>query len=1547
MTIFLASSVTPAVAIYLVNLAIAAVLISSCGLLAVLLFSRQSAPVRHAILVSTLVLTLLAPGMTWLACQNGWGQIAAIALADDEAKRPTPAPEAAPEKDPAVRTTPDTSLPDSALPAFPFALKLRKSASQEDTRAITSAPAAPQASAPQSKESPANPPAAVSWRHIAIALAAWVWLLGTLIGAGRVARGFLVLRRFRRSLEVPSLDRLELAAGEAAKVFGIKRLPPIRVSTRAPAPLSLGLVHPLIVLPTHLAEKGDAEQLRAILVHEMAHLVHHHHWIGLMQWLAGIMFWWNPLLHRVNRGILQLREEICDDHVLQSHADGREFARVLVDLAAQLTDLPRIPATLAILETGYSDFQHRITNLLDKERTIVTRMTRKAVFSVMLFGLAILFAVPLAGLRAEQKSNVVNAARRTTAPVIAPTAGTDPRQPAPVATTAPVSAAKRTMRVRVLGPDGKPMQGVKVHASIWTHEPSFKHNRDYASDADGWTTVELPKTLDILRLWTYSPRNPPLFMDWEQKWFDAKKRLPDEFVFRLEKGVTIGGSVKNLEGKPIVGARIGVECYSPSFPEEQQEAMGKRPIVSPHLAEGRDVITDADGRWKLDNAPADKKYKITFNVNHPDYVSDFYFGRMQNDQKVTSEDLRQQKATIVMRRGTLVSGKVTDPNGKPVAGAVVAWGRDPYMDTSSDQMFRHEVHTDVSGVYCLPPMPANGPDLRLTVMAEGWSPDMRVVSYAPKNAPADFQLKPGKHLRLRFVDESGKPVPEVYVSIASWRGGQSLYNTKHPIVLDTRIPEKSDKHGVYEWTWAPEDKVEYSFGKEGYKYESKVIAADGAEHEIRLSTARAGDNDTGELRFKSADEESSENNAEMRLLRFFSFQWRLATVQEELHLTDRQKEQITALFARPEPYLSDPKKRKEATEKSYQRLQVILLPKQLVRAGEIALQAEGTQALYDQDFVKALVITGDQQTELRAIYREAIDALGKKNPSPADPTKLSKEQMRALMEQSAATEKAMFGKFLNLLSRQQRTKYEQMIGKKVDADRLWKESIDAALKEFELEKHKSPATPKPVYSPDKQRGVGQSIAPATAQAVVTAAPAPRSFTTPNTPPLPQDVAKAMMVLLDRPPAAEKDRIAAGLAVLRSCGLGDGSNGYPKERAMRELIRIGKPAASKLTEELDATKRDHDLRDFGFVLRGIGDPRAVPALIRAIPRIAQPTNSDCGYTINNDRELLKFMQENDSTRVFLKEYPELSAVKYPGSDTMFSYGRPINEILPALQKITGENHRWRELAFTNIADVGGSGESAEQNRLKRLEFQKLAVRWADWWDKNWQKFVKDEDEAEIEPTRRVLAKNAEELAQLTPQPMSGFPVGKDVALGGGMSWPSIISFDDPRMMYRSEACIDLDTGRMPLPPDELVKTSSPGTPSPALLSWAEKESVNLIGMKFRPKGSEKSYFAFQPHSMKVWRIDIRRYDHLEEELQKDSKLDLPEPWEGPIASLDEKSGQIDDSHPASFLFLTKRGICGTIRVRSKEAYSTPKAGTPASRVESPFQLQYIYRSDKSK
>ncbi|MGO9113060.1 MAG: hypothetical protein ACLP9L_27830, partial [Thermoguttaceae bacterium] len=99
-----------------------------------------------------------------------------------------------------------------------------------------------------------------------------------------------------------------------------------------------------------------------------------------------------------------------------------------------------------------------------------------------------------------------------------------------------------------------------------------------------------------------------------------------------------------------------------------------------------------------------------------------------------------------------------------------------------------------------------------------------------------FQLKRGKTLRVRFVDGSGRPIPEVGVGIKCWRGCKSLYNTKHPIVLETQIPNQAGKNGVYEWTWAPDDEVQYQFYKEGYDaLTSQSIIADGAEHTITLA----------------------------------------------------------------------------------------------------------------------------------------------------------------------------------------------------------------------------------------------------------------------------------------------------------------------------------------------------------------------------------------------------------------------------------------------------------------------------------------------------------------------------------------------------------------------------------------------------------------------------------------------------------------------------------------------------------------------------------------
>ena len=93
--------------------------------------------------------------------------------------------------------------------------------------------------------------------------------------------------------------------------------------------------------------------------------------------------------------------------------------------------------------------------------------------------------------------------------------------------------------------------------------------------------------------------------------------------------------------------------------------------------------------------------------------------------------LRAGTATITMKGGLSVTGTVTDPEGRPVAGAVVVRGEDPYREWGSQ-----EVRTDARGVYRLPPLP-RGP-LTITVVAPGWMPVQKKIDLQPGLKPVDF-----------------------------------------------------------------------------------------------------------------------------------------------------------------------------------------------------------------------------------------------------------------------------------------------------------------------------------------------------------------------------------------------------------------------------------------------------------------------------------------------------------------------------------------------------------------------------------------------------------------------------------------------------------------------------------------------------------------------------------------------------------------------------------------------------------------------------------------
>jgi outer membrane lipoprotein-sorting protein len=200
--------------------------------------------------------------------------------------------------------------------------------------------------------------------------------------------------------------------------------------------------------------------------------------------------------------------------------------------------------------------------------------------------------------------------------------------------------AGRTLKINVVGPDGKPVPGVKIRDGIWSKEMTAKTNNDHVCDAQGQTVIELPSTFDILRLFTRCDGYVPLFTHWEQLDEDP----PDAYTIKLTTGTLIGGVVKDEEGRPIVGAKVEVMmAHDPA-------ANRKRTCFTAWLAEGDDArTTDVEGRWTLDNVPAGD-VKLTLKVSHPDYQSDADWGGLQKEQKMTLEELRKQKATLIMQR---------------------------------------------------------------------------------------------------------------------------------------------------------------------------------------------------------------------------------------------------------------------------------------------------------------------------------------------------------------------------------------------------------------------------------------------------------------------------------------------------------------------------------------------------------------------------------------------------------------------------------------------------------------------------------------------------------------------------------------------------------------------------------------------------------------------------------------------------------------------------------------------------------------------------------
>jgi beta-lactamase regulating signal transducer with metallopeptidase domain len=228
----------------------------------------------------------------------------------------------------------------------------------------------------------------------------WLALLPMVYGAGVLfLLGRLGLEYWRTRRIVARTTRVDEAGwtgllSECAAHLGVRRAVRLVRSREELMPMACGVRRPVIVLPS-IADMWDDDRRRAVLLHELAHVVR---FDCLTQTLAEVMvalYWPHPGVWWTARQLRTERELACDDCVLSSGTEPRAYAGHLLEIAHSLGH-HHAPA-LAIGMARPRQLEGRMMAMLDPTRN---RSLPPASRRLLAAAVAVVVVAPLAAATA-------------------------------------------------------------------------------------------------------------------------------------------------------------------------------------------------------------------------------------------------------------------------------------------------------------------------------------------------------------------------------------------------------------------------------------------------------------------------------------------------------------------------------------------------------------------------------------------------------------------------------------------------------------------------------------------------------------------------------------------------------------------------------------------------------------------------------------------------------------------------------------------------------------------------------------------------------------------------------------------------------------------------------------------------------------------------------------------------------------------------------------------------------------------------------------------
>jgi TonB family protein len=260
------------------------------------------------------------------------------------------------------------------------------------------------------------------------------------------------------------------------------------------------MTQPSVILPAGLYRSAGDGELRAILMHELAHIHHSDHVLGLLQRTVKALYWWNPLVYRACDTLTAAREEVSDNYAIAAMGSASSYATLLVRLLEEAPRIRRMPC-VAGMAAPHECLQTRIWNIVSRNRDLRVKAGKGAISAI---SAAALLLCGLVGIGSQVKifGTGQAAASEKDRPIEAGTSQAGMNVPSPPGAAPAIEAPRRSTHSHVetvqrtvpaIAPTGRTAVQFTRRTNL-ARSDSFPTVRNEETDAPRTTPVPLDES---------------------------------------------------------------------------------------------------------------------------------------------------------------------------------------------------------------------------------------------------------------------------------------------------------------------------------------------------------------------------------------------------------------------------------------------------------------------------------------------------------------------------------------------------------------------------------------------------------------------------------------------------------------------------------------------------------------------------------------------------------------------------------------------------------------------------------------------------------------------------------------------------------------------------------------------------------------------------------------------------------------------------------------------------------------------------------------------